>query len=93
MRRRSARVDLRGERNLDVVARIAAELAERIRDEDPARLFNELVSLCQYHPAKAAQLLMTHAAWLDPDTPVSVLTDRAEAISAARVARVMGRPA
>lgn len=78
--------------NLHRVAGIAADLAERIREEDPRRVYDELVELWHQHPAKAAQLTMTLAVWLDPDTPVSVLTGRAEAIAANRVERVrLGR--
>lgn len=77
-------VDNNAEQDLDVVARIAAELGVRIRDEDPGRLFGELVDLCRYHPVKAAQLLQCHAAWFDPETPTSVLIRRAEDIGARR---------
>lgn len=86
-------IDMTGERNLHIVARFAAELGERIREEDPRELFDQLVGLCRNHPVKAAQLLMTHAAWFDPNTPMSVLTGRAEAITKSRVDAVMGRSA
>ena len=78
-------VDMSPEQDLDVVAGIAAELSLRIRDEDPRRLFDELVDLCRFHPAKAAQLLQCHAAWFDPETPTSVLIGRAQAITAPRM--------
>lgn len=80
-------IDLTPEPNVHVVANYASELGERIREEDPRQMFDHLVALCRWHPAKAAQLLMTLAAWFDPDTPTSVLTSRAEAITASRVRR------
>lgn len=76
-------VDMRPDPNLDRVGRIAAELGDRIRDEDPKRLYDELVLLCRYHPAKAAQLLMCHAAWLDPDEETSELVARARSVAMA----------
>ena len=87
-------VDLVPDHDLHRVARFAADLGERIRDEDPRRLFDELVLLCQYHPAKAAQLLMTHAAWFDPAQTTETLTSRAAAITASRVdALLLGKSA
>ncbi|TDH57585.1 hypothetical protein E2F47_01780 [Mycobacterium eburneum] len=71
--------------DLDRVAEIAYGITEKLRDE-PTRLYGELVGLWQQHPAKAAQLTMTLAAWFDPDTPMSVLGDRVESISRERAA-------
>ena len=75
-------IDLNPDANIDRVARIAAELGERIRDEDPQTMYDELVALCQFHPAKAAQLIMCHAAWFNPDETVSTLVARAQSITA-----------
>lgn len=87
-------VDFTPDPNLHRVAGIAVDLAERIREEDPREVFDELMTLWHRHPAKAAQLTMTLAVWLDPATPVSVLTGRAERVAANRVELVrMGRAA
>lgn len=77
----SATIDLSPDPNLDRVGRIAAELGDRIRDEDPKRLYDELVLLCRYHPAKAAQLLMCLAAWFDPDEETGELVARARSVA------------
>lgn len=73
------------------VARISFELSERIREADLEEMFAELVSLCQNHPAKAAQVIMVLSAWLDPDTPVGELWARVEGITQSRVRNVLHR--
>lgn len=78
------RPDFAPDPNLDRVARITAELGLRIREEDPIRIFRELVDLCRYHPAKAAQVIMCFAAWFDIEQTSEELVSRASAISAAR---------
>jgi len=80
-------VDPAPDTDLDAVAQIAFDVAETIREEDPRRLFDELVNLCHWHPAKAAQLLMVLAAWFDPEVPVQTLWGRVEAITADRTVR------
>jgi tRNA isopentenyl-2-thiomethyl-A-37 hydroxylase MiaE len=82
-------VDTAPDRDLNRVARIAAELGDRIREEDPRRLFDELVLLCRFHPAKAAQLLMCLAAWFDVDEDTATLVARARAVTESRVAAVL----
>lgn len=82
--------DLHPDHNLDRVARITAELGERIREEDPHEVYRHLLNLCAHHPAKAAQVLMCFAAWFDPECPTSVLVSRAQAATAARVSRRLG---
>ena len=79
-------IDLIPDPDLDNVAEIAFEIAGRIREYDPRRLFDELTNLCHEHPAKAAQLVMTYAAWFDPDQPVRQLWDRVAGITADRTA-------
>jgi hypothetical protein len=79
-------LDLNPDSDLDRVAEIAYGIAERIRDEDPRRLYNELVNLCHRHPAKAAQIVMAFAAWFDPDEHTEVLWARVRGIAAARTA-------
>lgn len=83
----SQRVDTLPDPNLDNVADIALNIVEKIREEDPRRLFDELKYLCRRHPAKAAQLIMTFAAWFDPEVPVRELWRRVEEITADRTAR------
>ena len=79
------RVDMSPEADLDKVAQIAFEITEKLREEDLAELNRELIDLCRWHPVKAAQLVTCLAAWLDPETPTTVLWDRVEAITASRV--------
>lgn len=86
-------IDWTPDPNLHRVARFAAELADRIREENPRELFEELAGLCHRHPAKAAQMLMAHAAWFDPDQTTAQLVARAESITEARVAVKLGRTA
>lgn len=80
----TTRVDYAPDPDLDQVASVAFGVAEKIRDDDPRRLFDELTRLCRRHPAKAAQLLMTYAAWFDPETPVHTLWARVQDITADR---------
>lgn len=74
------------EPDIDVVAARAHALTERIRDDDPRRVHTELTNLCQRHPAKAAQIIMALAAWIDPDEGTRTLGDRAEAVTMSRIA-------
>lgn len=78
------RIDRTLEPDIDQVADIAVGVAEKIREHDPRRLFDELADLCRWHPAKAAQLIMTFAAWFDPDVPVQTLWARVHNITADR---------
>lgn len=75
-----------GEKDMDTVADAALLVAIRVREEDPTRVFNHLLGLCEQHPVKAAQVLMALAAWMDPDTPTNVLFRRVEDITKTRVA-------
>ncbi len=78
-------VDWQPDSNLDRVAHYAAELGDRIREEDPREMFEHLAAFCAGHPAKAAQLLMTFAAWFDPQEETGVLVARARDITATRL--------
>lgn len=78
------RVDRAPDPDLDNVASIAFGIAEKIRDDDPRRLFDALADLCRRHPAKAAQLIMTFAAWFDTEVPVHTLWARVQDITADR---------
>lgn len=75
-------IDLKPETNLDQLAGIAIDLAEKVRRDDPVVVQRHVQSLCQLHPAKAAQIVMVLAVWLDPETPVNELWRRAEAAAA-----------
>lgn len=77
----SKRVDFNPDPDLDNVASIAFGIAEKIRDDDPRRLFEALTDLCRRHPAKSAQVIMAFAAWFDPDVPVQTLWGRVHEIT------------
>jgi hypothetical protein len=79
------KVDLTLESDLDSVAEVAYGITEKLRDDDLRVLHNELVDLCRWHPAKAAQVMATLAAWFDPETPTSVLWERCESITRSRL--------
>ncbi|AQT82497.1 hypothetical protein B1R94_02110 [Mycolicibacterium litorale] len=79
-------MDFSPDPNLDRVGRITSGLGERIREEDPREMFDELVSLCAWHPAKAAQIIMCFAVWFDPLEDTPTLVGRARAVSASRLA-------
>jgi hypothetical protein len=81
-------IDMAPDPDLDRVAQIAFEISERLREEDLAKLNRELVNLCRFHPVKSAQIITALAAWLDPETPTTVLWERCEAITASRVEAV-----
>lgn len=84
-------VDMKPDPDVHRVARISFELSERIREDDLEEMFAELVGLCRNHPAKAAQVVMVLAAWLDPETPVRELWERVEGITQSRVKNVLRR--
>lgn len=86
-------VDFNPEKNLHVLARYAAELGERIREEDPREMFDHLRDFTLRHPVKAAQLLMVFAAWFDPDATTETLNLRAENITRTRIDTLLGRTA
>jgi hypothetical protein len=80
-------VDYSYEQDLDRVSSIAMDMAVRVREEDPRRLFDEFTSLCEWHPVKAAQLMQCFAAFTDPDAPMGELTSRVYAITEDRSLR------
>lgn len=71
--------------DLDQLAADALQLVEDIREVDPGRSFAHLALRCQRDPERMAQVVMCLAIWMDPDTPLSVLGQRAEAIAAGMV--------
>lgn len=76
--------DYMPEPDLDRVAEVALTIVEKLREDDPRRLFNELVGLAEKHPAKYAQVTMCLAAWFNPAEPVQTLWQRVESIPATR---------
>jgi hypothetical protein len=71
----------------DLLAADVLQLVEDIQEKDPSRSFAHLTVRCQRDPAQMAQVLMCLAIWMDPETPVSVLTQRAEAIAVGRLGK------
>lgn len=71
----------------DQLAADVLQLVEDIQSQDPDRFFAHLILRCQRDPAQMAQMLMCLAIWMDPETPVSVLTQRAEAIAVGRLGK------
>lgn len=67
--------------DLDRVAGIACDIADRINPTESARMACELARLCHNHPMKAAQLIMVFAAWFDRDATTSTLWARVEALT------------
>lgn len=53
---RRIQVDLTLDTDMDRVAEVAYGIAEKLRENDLRELHNELVSLCRWHPARAAQI-------------------------------------
>lgn len=78
-------VDLTLDEDMDRVAEVAYGVAEKLRESDLGELHNELVSLCRWRPAKAAQIITALAAWLDVEATTGELWARVEAITASRV--------
>lgn len=78
-------IDMQPEPDLDLVAGRAYDLTERIRQEDPRRVHAELSNLCRLHPAKAAQMMMALAVWINPDDGTLTLIQRAENVTRCRV--------
>lgn len=86
MKRQQIKPDHTLEPDPDRVVRIALDLVEKIRDEDPRRMFDELSRLAERHPAKYAQVTMALAAFVNPDEGTVALEDRVWSITEARVA-------
>lgn len=83
-------IDWAPDPDLDRVAEIALGIAEKIREDDPCRLYGELSYLAYRHPAKLAQIAMCLAAWFNPNEPVRCLWERVESIAAAHAGRIVG---
>ena len=68
----------------DELAADVLQLVEDVQETDRDRSFTHLTLRCQRDPERMAQVLMCLAIWMDPETPVSVLAQRAEAIAGER---------
>lgn len=68
----------------DEIAAEALQLCEDVREIDRERTYRRLAVQCVRDPERMTQVLMCLAIWVDPDVPISVLGDRAEAIAATR---------
>lgn len=79
------RIDMNPEQDMDALAEIAYELAERVRDDDPHVMRAELQRLCVEHPVKAAQVVMVLAVWFDPETTTTELWERVNSVARSRV--------
>ncbi|WP_100523089.1 hypothetical protein [Mycobacteroides abscessus] len=69
------------ETDLDRVAEDALDLVERLREDDPRRVFEQLRLLAELHPAKYAQITMALAAFVNPDEGTVALQRRVDAIA------------
>lgn len=67
--------------DLDELAADVLQMVEVIQQTDRDRNFAHLTLRCQRDPERMAQMLMCLAIWMDPETPLSVLIQRAEAIA------------
>lgn len=67
------------------VGDIALDLAERIRDEDPREIFDEVTNLAHRHPRRFAQLLVSLAALVDPSESLERMNQRLAGVVANRV--------
>ncbi|OHU29065.1 hypothetical protein BKG78_23645 [Mycobacteroides chelonae] len=68
-------------------ARKAFALIDKVREDDPNGVFEELRLLAELHPAKYAQVAMVLAAFVDPGEGTAALLRRADAIADSRIAR------
>ncbi len=68
--------------DFDELADAALGLADEVREVDPHALYRRLAYMSARDPERAAQLLMTLAAFVDLDAPLSVLISRVEVITA-----------
>lgn len=74
--------------DLDQIADDALEFAVRIREEDPRRVFEDVMRLVTRQPGRATQILLALAAFANPDEGVDSLSRRVWAITDARVERI-----
>lgn len=69
----------------DAIAKRALEICSDVRELGPLSVYRQLAIQSVREPERTAQVLMCLAAWVDVDSPVSALIERAEAITDARV--------
>lgn len=75
--------------DLDQLAADTLQLVEDIQAIDPDRSFEHLTRRCEHDPERMAQLIMLLAIWMDPDVKLSVLNERAEALTGARLGKAV----
>ncbi|SKS43599.1 Uncharacterised protein [Mycobacteroides abscessus subsp. abscessus] len=66
------------------MAEDALDLVERLREDDPRRVFEQLRLLAELHPARYAQIAMALAAFVNPDEGTVALQRRVDAIAESR---------
>lgn len=58
-----------------------------VREEDPQAVFSGIAQLCATEPLKVAQVVLTLAAWVNVDEPMSAWSARVAAIAKSRARR------
>lgn len=69
------------EEYLEHIARDAQALVDDVRSVDPREVLREVMIQCEAAPLRMAQIVMTLAAWVDPDETLSARGARVEAIT------------
>lgn len=69
----------------DAIAKRALEICAEVREFGPLSVYRELARQCVQEPDRMAQVLMCLGAWVDVESPVSVLVARAESITSTRI--------
>ncbi len=72
--------------DVDVVANAAHNLVLSIRDLEPREVMRQVVGLCLRRPGWMAQIVLTLAAWVNPEESLNRRGERVEAISRWRAA-------
>ncbi|MCM6776244.1 hypothetical protein NDR87_18880 [Nocardia sp. CDC159] len=75
----------------DEIAANALMICDDLRSQPLLQMYRGLAAECAWFPERMAQLLMCLAAWVDYDSPLSVLEERARAIVEFRIADAQGR--
>ena len=71
----------------DAIASRALEICSEVRELGPLAVYQHLAVQCVREPERMAQVLMCLGAWVDVDSSVSALVERAESITRVRVAQ------
>lgn len=75
----------------DEIAANALMICDDLRSQPLLEMYRGLTAECARFPERMAQLLMCLAAWVDYESPLSVLEERASAIVEFRIADAQGR--